>query len=72
RYGHAVYRIKVENPMAFHRGVATLEIDNVVQSIDEIPLVDDGRTHAVRILLGDRPVKNEPERGDKARAGRTQ
>ncbi len=61
RRGRTQYRIAVENPMAFHRGVATIEVDGVLLSKDEIPLVDDGRTHTVRVVLGERPGRSEEE-----------
>ena len=50
------YRIKVENPLAVHRGVIALELDGALQSVDEILLADDGQTHNVRVVLGEKPV----------------
>jgi cyclic beta-1,2-glucan synthetase len=61
RRAKTIYRIKVENPLAIHRGVATLELDGAVQETDEIPLTEDVQTHTVRIVLGEKPAKNEPE-----------
>ena len=61
RYGAARYEIRVENPRGITRGVAHVEVDGrVLAERDgrssprgaEIPLVDDGATHAVRIVLG--------------------
>ncbi len=48
-----VYGIKVENPHGVCRGVARLEIDGESQLSPEIMLVDDGRSHNVRIVLGE-------------------
>jgi cyclic beta-1,2-glucan synthetase len=63
RRGRATYRIKVENPLAVHRGVITLELDGALQTVAEISLTDDGQTHAVRIVLGEKPaeVMERPE-----------
>ncbi|MEP6636067.1 MAG: glucoamylase family protein [Acidobacteriota bacterium] len=77
RRGKTTYRIKVENPLAIHRGVATLEVDGVLQDADEIPLTDlsttEIRTYAVRVVLGERqqPVEaeNSGELAEKAGSG---
>jgi len=62
RRGRAVYRIKVENPMGVSRGVVTVEVDGVEQK--EITLVDDEKTHNVRIVMGEptRTEEGEPAR----------
>ena len=59
RRGTATYRIKVENPHSLCRGVASVELDSVVQAGDELVLVDDGRTHDVRIVMGERAAIEE-------------
>src|SRR5260370_27291235 len=59
RRGSTTYRIKVENPNSMNRGVASIELDGVTQSDDEIVLVDDGRTHEVRMVMGERPAVEE-------------
>ncbi len=59
RRGKTTYRIKVENPTAISRGVATVELDGALQSADEIPLTDDGHTHFVHIVLGEKAAKPE-------------
>ena len=51
------YEITVENPAGVHRGVIRVELDGVEQSISardaaRIPLLEDARTHRVRIVLG--------------------
>jgi cyclic beta-1,2-glucan synthetase len=76
RRGRTTYRIKVENPLAVHRGVITLEIDGALQTLAEIFLTDDGQTHSVRVVLGEKPAET-PERQEtvnemKGRAGRNQ
>jgi cyclic beta-1,2-glucan synthetase len=61
RRGRTTYRIKVENPLAVSRGVATVELDTVLQPDDEIPLSDDGQTHDVRVVLGEKPKSDSDE-----------
>ena len=58
RRGRAVYRIKVENPLGVSRGVVTVELDGVVQTDSAITVVDDEKTHNVRIVMGE-PQKTE-------------
>ena len=54
RRGATAYRIKVENPHGLCRGVASVFVDRVEQSSEEIALADDGQTHEVRILMGEK------------------
>ncbi len=54
RRGAAMYRIKVENPLGISRGVASVELDGAVQTDGEISLTDDGKTHTVRVVLGEK------------------
>jgi cyclic beta-1,2-glucan synthetase len=58
RRARTTYRIKVENPLAVSRGVATVELDAVLQPGDEFPLSDDGLTHIVRVVLGEKPARD--------------
>jgi len=60
RRGKTTYRIKVENPHSLNRGVAGVFLDGVEQSSDEIIVVEDGKTHEVRILMGDKIEEPEP------------
>ena len=51
------YEITVENPGRVHRGIVLLEVDGTAQEIiakdmARIPLIDDGGTHLVRVVLG--------------------
>jgi cyclic beta-1,2-glucan synthetase len=57
RRGQTMYAIKVENPHSLCRGVASVEVDGALQSSDEVPLVDDGVTHDVRIVLGEKAAQ---------------
>jgi cyclic beta-1,2-glucan synthetase len=54
RHGSARYDIDVQNPRAAGRGVTRIELDGIalVPAEAEIPLVDDGRVHLVRVVLG--------------------
>jgi cyclic beta-1,2-glucan synthetase len=54
RYRSATYEIGVENPTGVSRGVASCEVDGraLPGNGAAIPLLDDGATHAVRIVLG--------------------
>jgi cyclic beta-1,2-glucan synthetase len=54
RYHSARYEIIVENPQGVSRGVASSELDGgaLPGGGAAIPLVDDGATHHVRVVLG--------------------
>jgi cyclic beta-1,2-glucan synthetase len=54
RHASARYEIQVENPHRVSRGVAQVELDGKKLPAGEtdIVLVDDGRTHEVRVILG--------------------
>lgn len=55
RYHSTVYRIAVENPQHVSRGVAVIELDGKSLPLSSnIPLVDDGSEHQVRVVLGKR------------------
>jgi cyclic beta-1,2-glucan synthetase len=58
RRGGAVYRIKVENPLGVSRGVVVVEVDGTEQPGNAINLIDDEKTHNVRIVMGE-PVRAE-------------
>jgi len=58
RRGRTTFRIRVENPLAVSRGVATVELDGALQTDDEVQLIDDGQTHTVRVVLGEK-VKDD-------------
>jgi cyclic beta-1,2-glucan synthetase len=55
RYHSSRYEIVVENPLGVSRGVVSSELDGQVlpgAGDGAIPLVDDGGTHRVRVVLG--------------------
>jgi len=60
RHGKTVYRIRVENPHMINRGVLSIELDGSAQPNDEIALVDDGLSHEVRVVMGEKPAPAEP------------
>jgi hypothetical protein len=53
RVGTARYEISVSNPEHRCRGIAEAELDEAPVDPHAIPLVDDGRAHRVRLVLGD-------------------
>ncbi len=55
RYGTAKYDIAVENPLGVCGGVLAIKVDGKKLTMREttvIPLVDDGGTHKVQLVLG--------------------
>ena len=60
RFGSTRYEITVANPDRRCRGVASADLDGVPVERVAIPLVDDGRTHQVRVVLGD-PAEVGPQ-----------
>jgi cyclic beta-1,2-glucan synthetase len=63
RYRHksAVYDIVVENPSGVSQGVQKIAVDGKPLAPGQlIPLVDDGKTHSVQIMLGaETPLERE-------------
>jgi cellobiose phosphorylase len=59
RRGSTTYQIKVENPHACSRGVASVEIDGQPQADYQVHLIDDGRLHEVRVVLGEKPSSDQ-------------
>jgi cyclic beta-1,2-glucan synthetase len=45
-------QVVVENPAGVNRGVVRLELDGV--RVDALPILDDGREHVIRVLMGNR------------------
>jgi cyclic beta-1,2-glucan synthetase len=53
RYRSSLYEITVENPLGVCRGILAIKLDGQMLTGDLlIPLVDDGATHGVRVVLG--------------------
>jgi cyclic beta-1,2-glucan synthetase len=53
RHGRSLLEIRVENPAHRNRGVAAAWLDGAAADAGAIPLVDDGATHHLRVVLGD-------------------
>ncbi len=52
RHGSATYEIDVENPDGVNRGIAHAELDGATLPGARVTLVDDGKTHHMRVILG--------------------
>lgn len=52
RSGAIFYTIVVENPERRCTGVATVDVDGVPADPEAVPLVEDGKKHHVRVVLG--------------------
>jgi cyclic beta-1,2-glucan synthetase len=54
RYHASRYEIAVENPSGVSRGISSIAIDGIAltSSGGSVPLVNDGATHQVRVVLG--------------------
>ncbi len=54
RYHSARYELSVKNPNGATRGILSVEIDGAMlpKGGREIPLVDDGREHRIRVVMG--------------------
>jgi cyclic beta-1,2-glucan synthetase len=53
RYHSSTYKIKVENPSSVSKGVALTELDGrILAGAANIPLVEDGKVHQIRVVLG--------------------
>jgi cellobiose phosphorylase len=51
RYGEATYTITVENPNGANLGVRQITLDGKELPAKEIPLLDDGQQHDVRVMM---------------------
>jgi cyclic beta-1,2-glucan synthetase len=51
--GDTLYRIRVENPSGVCRGIAEVRLDGKLLPSNEIPLVVDGQTHQILVVLGE-------------------
>ena len=60
RFGRTRYEIAVSNPDRRCRGIAEAELDGAPVDPRSIPLDDDGGTHKVRLVLGDRKPAAAP------------
>ena len=61
RRANTTYQIKVENPSAICRGVASVVVDGTAQPDERIELIDDGKMHEVSIVMGQRAESGKEE-----------
>ena len=52
RFGKTSYRVRVENPEGLNHGIRQVQLDGMPVPDGLIPLTDDGRQHAVQVLMG--------------------
>jgi cyclic beta-1,2-glucan synthetase len=52
RFGRSRYEIAVANPQRRCHGIAAVELDGAPVDPQAVPLIDDGATHRVRVVLG--------------------
>jgi cyclic beta-1,2-glucan glucanotransferase len=57
RYLDSCYEITVSNPARRCGGIMKATVDGLTVNAASIPLLNDGRTHEVRIVLGDQPKR---------------
>jgi cellobiose phosphorylase len=61
RFGETLYRIHAANPEHRSRGVQSATLDGEPVDPAAIPLLDDGLTHEVEVVLGEpQPSQNVP------------
>jgi cellobiose phosphorylase len=46
------YRIVVDNAAGVSRGVSRIELDDAVVPDGAVPILDDGRPHVVKVVMG--------------------
>ncbi|MBK6588575.1 MAG: phosphorylase [Acidobacteria bacterium] len=54
-----LFKIKVENPSGICSGVAVVRLDGTILPSGDIPLIQDGQTHEISVVMGD---SENPER----------
>ena len=70
RFGRSTYEISIFNPQRRSRGVASAELDGKQVNPRSVPLVDDGATHAVRVVIG-RPAPSPKGAASEKSSART-
>ena len=65
RVGRSCYEIRVENPEPRSRGIARVTLDGETVDPSTVPLVDDGGTHHVHVMMG--PAREDPAKASAAR-----
>ena len=70
RRANTTFHIKVENPHGLCCGIARVIVDGQEQADDKIKLIEDGKLHEVRIVMGQKAESNAEEK-ERARDGTT-
>jgi cyclic beta-1,2-glucan synthetase len=52
RFGESMYHISVDNSAGVNQEIQKIILDNDICEDDSIPLIDDGKEHLVRVVLG--------------------
>jgi len=52
KFMDAVYDIRVKNPQGLNKGVKSISLDGEILERNRIPLVNDGKSHEVLVLMG--------------------
>jgi len=60
RHGRSTYEIAVENPARCNRGIAAATLDDVPVDAAAIPLIDDGVTHRLQVVMGEPGASPSP------------
>jgi cellobiose phosphorylase len=55
RFQNTIYRISVENPDQYSRGVSLVELDGIAVADKIVTLRNDALPHEVRVVLGTKP-----------------
>lgn len=58
RFGKTPYLIRVENPEGVNRGVRQVIINGIALTDNQIPLINDGSQHEIRVLMGSSLASN--------------
>ncbi len=53
RRGSTLFKIRVENPSGFCRGITEVKLDGELLPSNEIPIRDDGQMHEVLVVMGE-------------------
>jgi len=61
RFGKTTYHLRVENPQGTYDNIVELTVDGISLDHREMPLVDDGQEHQIRVRLGRELEAARPE-----------
>jgi cyclic beta-1,2-glucan synthetase len=52
RFGNSIYHISLDNSAGVNQGIQKIILDHDTVGDDSIPLIDDGKEHEVRVVMG--------------------